>query len=350
MWQPILLKMKIVIDDKVRFLGHVFEKKTETIFLPASKIDNIAVKDADALIIRTRTLCNETLLKHSKVKFIGTATIGFDHIDTEYCKQNNIFFTNAPGCNSGSVAQYIASALVTISQKLGFGLEGKTLGVIGAGNVGKKVIKVAKALKMNILVNDQPQFENGNNVFNNTSIQVIQQQADIITFHVPLTIDGKYKTLKMCNLDFLSKLKPSAVVINSSRGAVVDNNDLLKALKQKLIAAAVLDVWENEPNINIDLMNSCLLATPHIAGYSVDGKANASQQVVEKLSNFFNLGITPWKPDTSDYQGFSLNYNNLNPHDILKSYNINNDSEKLKNNPEKFEFFRGNYPIRREEL
>lgn len=342
--------MKIVIDDKVRFINNLFDNKAVTIFKSGSAIDFETVKDADALIIRTRTPCDKNLLQGSKVKFIGTATIGYDHIDTNFCKENNIFFTNAPGCNSGSVAQYIASVLINISTHYGINLENKTIGVVGAGNVGKKVIKVAKALKMNVLVNDPPLQKSGNKDFDFCDIETLQKNADIITFHVPLTTEGEYKTLKICNLDFIKKLKPTAIIINSSRGAVVDNLDLLNALNGGEIFTAILDVWENEPNINLKLLEKCFIATPHIAGYSVDGKANASMQIVRKLSDFFNLNLSNWQPNTSDYQEFCLTYEKLNPENILKSYNVMDDCIKLKNNPEKFEFFRGNYPPRRENL
>lgn len=343
--------MKIVCDNKVRFLGNVFDGIADTIFVPGRDITPEIVKDADALIVRTRTNCNKDLLNNSAVKFIGTATIGYDHIDTNYCEQNHIFWTNAPGCNSGSVCQYIASVLVSISTHYGIDLKTKTIGVIGAGHVGAKVIKAAKLLGMNVLVNDPPLLLSGNKEYDFCSLVYLLQHSDFVDIHVPYTASGEFATHHLCNNDFISRMKDGAVLINSSRGAVADNQAVLTALTNNKLLTAVLDVWENEPDINRELLNRVFIGTPHIAGYSVDGKANATMQIVRSLSKFFNLGLDNWTPDTSEYQGFLLNYDNVADFEsVTQSYNVLADSQLLKSSPEKFEYFRENYPTRRERL
>ena len=343
--------MKIVCDNKVRFLDGVFNNIADIEFVAGREISADTVKDADALIVRTRTICNEQLLKGSNVKFIGTATIGYDHIDTQYCEQNNIFWTNAPGCNSGSVCQYIVSVLTCMAIHYGFELKDKTIGVIGAGHVGAKVIKAAKQLGMNVLVNDPPLQLSGNKDYDFCSLDYLLQQADIVDIHVPYTASGEFATHHLCNDAFISKMKDGAVIINSSRGAVTDNQAVLAALNNNKLLTVVLDVWENEPDINRELLNRVYVGTPHIAGYSVDGKANATMQIVRSLSKFFNLGLDNWIPDTRQYPGVSLNYDQMNDYKlVLRSYNVMYDSIKLKTSPEKFEYFRENYPTRREKL
>ena len=340
--------MKIVCDNKVRFLDGVFNNIADIEFVAGREISADTVKDADALIVRTRTICNEQLLKGSNVKFIGTATIGYDHIDTQYCEQNNIFWTNAPGCNSGSVCQYIVSVLTCMAIHYGFELKDKTIGVIGAGHVGAKVIKAAKQLGMNVLVNDPPLQLSGNKDYDFCSLDYLLQQADIVDIHVPYTASGEFATHHLCNDAFISKMKDGAVIINSSRGAVTDNQAVLAALNNNKLLTVVLDVWENEPDINRELLNRVYVGTPHIAGYSVDGKANATMQIVRSLSKFFNLGLDNWIPDTRQYPGVSLNYDQMNDYKlVLRSYNVMYDSIKLKTSPEKFEYFRENYPTRR---
>ena len=343
--------MKIVCDNKVRFLGDVFNGVAETVLVPGRDITPEIVKDADALIVRTRTNCNEQLLSQSSVKFIGTATIGYDHIDTSYCEQNNIFWTNAPGCNSGSVCQYIVSVLICLSDKYGFDLNYKNLVVIGAGHVGAKVVKAAKLLGMNVLVNDPPLQISGSNDFDFCSLDYLLQNADIVDIHVPYSTSGEFATHHLCNQDFLNKMTDGSILINSSRGPVADNAALLSALESKKLLTAVLDVWENEPNINLELLNRVFIGTPHIAGYSVDGKANATMQIVRSLSKFFNLGLNNWVPDTSEYQGINLDYAHIADYKtVINSYNVLQDSANLKSQPDKFEYLRENYPVRRESL
>jgi erythronate-4-phosphate dehydrogenase len=281
--------MKIVADDKIPFLRGALEQMAEVLYVPGKDIRNETIRDADALLVRTRTKCNGDLLKDTKVRFIGTATIGFDHIDTHYCEKNGIVWTNAPGCNSSSVQQYIVSALLKLSKDHSFSLEGKTIGIVGVGNVGSKVEKAARILGMNVMLNDPPRARReGNRKF--VLLGDILYNADIITAHVPLNVVGEDKTYHLFNEKSFKKMRKGTWFINSSRGEINDTTSLRRALSSDKIRA-VIDVWENEPDIDNGLMHLAFLATPHIAGYSTDGKANGTAMVVNSLCEFFGLPL-----------------------------------------------------------
>lgn len=342
--------MKVIIDNKIPFINGIIEglgEKTpkEVIYVPGMKFTPEIVRDADALIIRTRTHCNRELLEGSKVRFIATATIGFDHIDTDYCREAGISWTNAPGCNSGSVEQYIHSTLLLLEKVKGFVLKDKCIGVIGIGNVGSKVCRVAQELGMRVLKNDPPRADKeGKEGF--TDLETIARECDVITFHTPLNKEGKYKTYHLADRYFFDSLKKRPVVINTSRGEVIENNALLSALNNQLINEAVIDVWENEPDINLDLLNKVFIGTPHIAGYSADGKANATRMSLESFCRFFeispNFEINPPVPEITEI---------IAPTEAdayLQTYDPRKDSEALKRHPELFEQLRGDYPLRRE--
>jgi erythronate-4-phosphate dehydrogenase len=347
--------MKIVADDKIPFLKGLLEPFAEMVYLPGNKIDKEAIKDADALIVRTRTNCNEALLKDSKVKIIATATIGYDHIDTQWCEDNGILWNNAPGCNSGSVMQYIASLFVHLSQKHNFQFEDRTLGVIGVGNVGRKIVKVGEALGMRIVMNDPPYVQQHNSC-GYISLEGLLHEADIISLHVPLSYEGVFKTFQLINENILNKVLPGTIVINSSRGDVVDGNALLKSIESGKLQGAVLDVWENEPNIDLHLIEKLDIATPHIAGYSADGKANGTIMAVKAINNFFRFGeinfnaIQIPKPLNPIIE---INCKGISDQEILcraikATYQVKTDDNNLRNNPAGFENQRGNYPVRRE--
>ncbi|MDP3582352.1 MAG: 4-phosphoerythronate dehydrogenase, partial [Ignavibacteria bacterium] len=289
-------RIKIVADDKIPFLKGVLEPFADVIYLPPKEISRETVKDADALLVRTRTKCNADLLENLSVKFIATATIGFDHIDGAYCDANKIRWMSAPGCNSSSVQQYIASALVTIAANKKFKLSDKTIGIVGVGNVGSKVEKLASALGMKVLLNDPPRArKEGGEKF--VSLDELVEKSDIITFHVPLNKAGVDKTFHLADEKFFEKFNKSKIMINSSRGEVVETNALKLAVKDGSVSDLVLDVWENEPNIDSELLELTDIATPHIAGYSADGKANGTAICVNALSEYFNLGLEKnWYP------------------------------------------------------
>lgn len=347
--------IKIVVDDKIPFLKGALEPFAEVVYFPGKDINSAILRDADALVIRTRTLCNKELLEGTKVKLIATATIGFDHIDTEYCQQNNIQWTNASGCNSGSVMQYMASALVQLSIKHGFEFSEKTIGIVGHGNVGSKVSKLASAMGFNVLINDPPLHRSGA-LPNAVSLNEIIEKADIITFHVPLNNQGEDKTLHMVNEEFLEYIKPSVILINSSRGGVIDTIALKEALKNKQIKGAVLDVWENEPAIDLELLDLVDFATPHIAGYSADGKANGTAMSMQAVSDFFNFGLQNWfPPNVPMPQNTALTIENLTNTEknilsqcILSTYDIQSDHKRFVKSVDTFENQREEYPLRRE--
>ncbi|HYQ57452.1 MAG TPA: 4-phosphoerythronate dehydrogenase, partial [Draconibacterium sp.] len=282
--------MKIIIDNKIPYIKGALEPFAEVIYLPGSETTPAVVKDADALITRTRTICNRELLQGSKVKFIATATIGYDHIDTDYCRAAGIEWTNAPGCNAESVNQYIASALFSWSMRKRTDLAGLTIGIIGVGNVGKRIERTCRILGMNVLLNDPPRERmEGSDHF--VSLEKIQKDADIITFHVPLNTAGKDTTFHLVNEDFLQKLGKKPLIVNSCRGEVVDSEAVYNSIESNDITGFVADCWENEPDINLDLLNLCEYGTPHIAGYSKDGKANGTKMSVQAISKFFGLEI-----------------------------------------------------------
>ena len=348
-------KIRIVADDKIPFLKGALEPFAELIYYPGKEINNEMLKDVDALITRTRTKCNKNLLEGANVKFIATATIGFDHIDTRYCAAKGIKWTNAPGCNSGSVMQYIASALIRLSIKHQFILSEKTIGIVGHGNVGSKIARLALALGMKVLVNDPPLQRKGE-LPNSVSIEEIREKADIITFHVPLNREGIDKTFHLVDEFFLKSVKPGCIIINSSRGEVVDELALKNALKDKTLKGAVLDVWENEPHIDLELLGLLDLATPHIAGYSADGKANGTAMSVQAISDFFGFGLQNWFPSSvpmpqnpeitieTDGKADQEIFTKL----ILTTFDIMGDDGRLRNSVETFEKQRGDYPMRRE--
>ncbi|MFV0376258.1 MAG: 4-phosphoerythronate dehydrogenase PdxB [Mangrovibacterium sp.] len=347
--------MKFIIDDKIPYILGVLEPFGEVVYLPGSKTTADVVRDADALITRTRTICNEKLLNGSAVKFIATATIGFDHIDTAYCDKARIEWTNAPGCNSKSVEQYIASTLFVLAQKHSFKLKGKTIGVVGVGQVGSKVAHFCEIIGMKVLLNDPPRARTeGPERF--VSLSEIQKQADFITIHVPLNMEGEDATYQLANSNFFHNLPTKPFVINSCRGEVVDSTAAKAALKEGLISGLVLDCWENEPDIDLGLLAACDIATPHIAGYSKDGKANGTSMSIQATSRFFGLGIDNWvcpnielpQQTKIKINGLGLSEEDILAKAVLATYDIRNDDAALRVNPQDFEKLRGDYPVRRE--
>ena len=348
--------MKVVIDDKIPFIKGVLEPYAEVVYLPGAKFTRSDVIDADALIVRTRTKCNEALLKGASVKFIATATIGYDHIDTAWCEANGIKWTNAPGCNSGSVHQYMASIFATLSTHFDFRFEDKTLGVVGVGNVGTKVAQLGEALGMKVLMNDPPRAEKeGPAQF--VPLDEILSMSDLITLHVPLNCSGAHQTYHLFDEATFGQLPYRTILINSSRGEVVDNAVLKNALKNRKIGAAALDVWENEPGIDPELLPLLNIATPHIAGYSADGKANGTAMSIQELSRFFGIPLNNWYPSEIPFPAqplhFELDCTGKSLQQCLceaiwYTYTVNDDDGCLRTSPETFEKQRGNYPVRRE--
>lgn len=336
--------MKVVIDNKIPYIREAMEALAdEVVYLPGKEITASVVRDADALITRTRTQCNRQLLEGSKVRFIGTATIGFDHIDTEYCREAGITWSNCPGCNAGAVEQYLHSVLLLLQQEKHVELKDACLGIVGVGHVGSHILSLAERLGMRILLNDPPRADHGEEGF--VSLETLARKCDIITFHTPLERNGEYRTFHLADRDFFHSLRKKPYIINTSRGEVVETEAILEALDKGLIGGAVLDVWENEPHINLELLDKVFIGTPHIAGYSADGKANATRMVLEAFCRFFgkemNFHIAAPEQPHREYDSDERVRQ-------LQMYNPHDDCDMLRAHPELFEQLRGDYVLRKE--
>jgi erythronate-4-phosphate dehydrogenase len=347
--------IKIVADNKIPFLKGALERVAKVEYLPGAEISRSHLLDADGLITRTRTICNRDLLEGTSIRFIASATIGYDHIDTDYCREKGIGWTNAPGCNSSSVEQYIVSTLLWLAMQRSLDLRALCLGVIGVGNVGRKVAAAARAMGMKVMLNDPPRERaEGNAEF--VSLEKLKEQADIISLHVPLNKGGLDNTEHLVNQKFLTHLKSGAILINTSRGAVVDEAALLEGIRSGKLSDVILDVFATEPIINQELLDALTLATPHIAGYSLDGKANGTTMSVRAVSRFFKLGLDDWSPATMPVPQIPELLADASESDLYEllwevynqSYDVSSDDQRLRAAPDSFEILRGEYPFRRE--
>lgn len=351
--------VRIVIDENISFAGETFSSFGEVRLMHGRKIDNSALKDADALIVRSITDVNEKLLKGTPVKFVGTATIGTDHIDTDYLKKNKIAFASAKGCNADAVAEYVFTALASLANEKGITLKGKTLGVIGVGNIGSRVSRFGRALGMEVIKNDPPlKRETDSSEFASLEEAL---KCDIVTFHVPLNMEGVDKTYHLLNSGNLSILKPGTVLINASRGQVIDNKALLMHMESRPDMNVILDVWENEPAISSKLLEKVYVGTPHIAGYSLEGKVNGTVIIRDALCSFLECAdcFNPSLPEVED-QVIEID-GNASTEAVLfaaftKVYNIKDDDRLMRRIPELlpeesghyFDELRKNYRLRRE--
>jgi erythronate-4-phosphate dehydrogenase len=349
-------QLHIVADNKIPFLQGVLEPYAKVDYLPGAKISPTDVAGADALFTRTRTRCNAALLDNSRISLIATATIGYDHIDTAYCEASGIRWVNAPGCNASSVQQYIAAAILAWVRQQGLRLADTTLGVVGVGNVGSKVAKAGDALGMRVLLNDPPRADReGDTGF--TALNELLRQSDIVTCHTPLTREGPYATWRLASDAFFGQMKAGAFFINSSRGAVADPEALKRACQTKL-AGFALDVWDGEPEVDPLLLEKAFVATPHIAGYSSDGKANGTAACVRAFGGFFGLdSLLDWYPGCIppppmprclDIDCEGRTDEEVLYEAVMHTYPLCEDSRRLKEAPQRFELLRGDYWVRRE--
>lgn len=322
--------MKFVIDDKIPYIRPYIEAIGECTYLPGAQISHADLVEADALIVRTRTKVNKALLEGTKVRLVVTATIGFDHIDTAYLHDAGIRWTNCPGCNATSVAQYV-EALLPAHASLG---RRGVLGLVGCGHVGSAVKAMAERLGWEVRVSDPP-----------LGMTDDLSEADVITFHVPLTTDGPCPTHHMASDAFFRSLRRKPVVINAARGGVVDEAALLRAMDAGLVGLVAIDTWENEPHIDAELLRRATIATPHIAGYSANGKANATLMTLRAVCEAFGIGEDVVAlPSTAR----ALLEEALGVLPDLPPYHPSVDSAALKAAPDKFEYLRGHYPLRLE--
>ena len=344
--------MKIVADDTIPFLKGIAEPEAEVIYLPAKGFTPEAIRDADVLIVRSIDKCTPALLSGSSVQLITTATIGFDHIDTHYCETHGIAWENAPGCNAPSVGQYVFASLLALALRRGETLEGKTLGIVGVGHVGREVERLASTWNMRILRNDPPRAEaEGQKGF--VSLEEIAAESDIVTLHVPFTREGRYPTYHLAHAGFFQMMKRGAWFINSCRGAVHDTEALIQAKKSGIVGGIILDCWENEPDISPELLGLSDLATPHIAGFSADGKATATRMCLEAIERFFHIRfsrlaeVTPPAPACPE-----IDLNAFADHRVarafLQTFNPEIVDKRLRNNPSQFEYLRNHYDHPRE--
>lgn len=341
-------RLKIVADKAIPFLEGVFDPYADMTYLPGDKIGPENVRDADVLMVRTRTKCNADLLEGSKVKFIATATIGTDHIDFPYCDSKGIVVRNAPGCNAGGVMEYVFSALYGLASRKSISLQGDTIGIIGVGHVGSLIERMGRALGFRILKCDPPRAE-AEGSFGFCDLEYLLQNSQIVTLHVPLN----ETTRGMADSEFFSLMQPGAFFINAARGEVVCD-DALKAAIPKL-GPVIIDTWNHEPDIDLDLMDKVAIATPHIAGYSYQGKQNGTAAAVRAVAHYF--GITELyeffpKTDLPENEAVKLDLKGLNQGEIASvlqyNYPIFTDDFMLRLNPENFDKLRSEYNYRRE--
>jgi erythronate-4-phosphate dehydrogenase len=330
--------MKIVVESHIPYIKGLLEPFGEVSYVETSLIDSSTVSDADALIVRTRTRCDAALLDGSKVKFIGTATIGTDHIDLGYCRDNGITVCNAPGCNAPAVAQYVMSVIGNYMQMRGITQTSTlTLGVVGVGHVGSIIARWAKQLGFKVLLNDPPRAEK--EYFDCCAdLDEVVANSDIITFHTPLTREGRFATWHLCDADFLGKLGKCRLIINAARGGICDNNAL-----QSWNGDVAIDCWENEPGISRQLLAKAFVATPHIAGYSSEGKRRATAMIIKAINSHFGINA-PVPYVSAPYLGAA----DVTLAGIMQSYNPLADTAVLKSQPENFENLRNHYNLRHE--
>jgi erythronate-4-phosphate dehydrogenase len=350
--------LKLLVDENIAFPREAFSQFGEVILKSGREITNKLLSNTEALIVRSITKVDKSLLENTDVKFVGTATIGTDHIDLNYLEEKGIAFADAQGCNANSVAEYVFTALSKIATEKKLSLKEMSIGVIGVGNVGSKVVNFAEAVGLKVLKNDPPKERAG---IGSGYVSLDEAlTADIITFHVPLSKKGIDKTFHLLDEEGLNRLKEGTILFNTSRGPVVDNLALLDLTNKKELMA-VLDVWEGEPKINTELMQKVYAGTPHIAGYSYEGKVNGTKIIYDALCEF--TGKQPsWKPRLPDVENCEITFPDKGSieerlhHIFNRVYNIEHDDEKMRKlfdmdtetGGKYFDALRKKYPLRRE--
>ncbi|MCE5339598.1 MAG: 4-phosphoerythronate dehydrogenase PdxB [Planctomycetaceae bacterium] len=350
--------MKIIADENIPFVKECFSSAGNVTTVHGRKISKDILQDADALLVRSITKVNKDLLDGTNIKFVATATIGFEHIDIDYLKSKNISFASAPGSNANSVAEYVTSTLLNLAEKYHFDISKKSIGIVGVGNVGSRVEKKAKALGMKVVLNDPPLKRLSGDEKYRPLNEILD--CDIITLHTPLTKDGIDKTYHLADENFLAAMKDGAILFNTCRGGVHDTAALKKAIATKKLSACVLDVWEKEPDIDVELLEMVDFGTPHIAGYSYDGKVVGMIMIYEAFCRFFNIQAKHTAKDFLPPAQISeiVIKNEKSPllFAVNTLYNISKDDANLrqmKNEPADkrgayFDSLRKNYPVRRE--
>lgn len=359
--------MKIVCSTNMPYAEEAFSTLGDTVLKDGRSITAKDVRDADLLIIRSTTKVDADLLKNSSVRFIGTGTIGIDHMDIPLLEKNGITWCGSPGCNANSVAEYIVSSLLALDNRHELTLAGETIGIIGVGNVGSLVAQKAKALGMNVLLNDPPRQRSageraqgtedaGRKIEAFVELDELLHDSHFVTMHVPLTDNGDFPTRQMANDEFFHKMRPGTIFINSARGAVMNTDALLAAMDEGLVSHAIIDTWENEPKIRKDLLDHVDIGTPHIAGYSFDGKVMGTLMVYKEACRF--LGQKPtWSPDAllpePPVPAINIDVSSMTDEQALwkivqQVYNVEVDEAALRAKPGNFDQLRRDYYERRE--
>lgn len=341
--------MKIIIDSAIPYIQGVLEPYFDVVYRQGSKITKEDIISCDAMFIRTRTICNRELLEGSNVKFIGTATIGIDHIDLQYCEQNGIYVSNAAGCNAMAVAQWVLAAITEYCKTTPVIPNKTTIGVIGVGNVGSLVANLFDDMGFIVLRNDPPRALRDAD-FYSLPLEDLLEKSDFLTFHTALTTDGDFPTYHLLNSSNIKLLNSSATVLNASRGGVIDELALIDAYDRGNIINMMIDVWEGEPNINLELLKRAKVATSHIAGYSQQGKANATGMIVKEIAERFGIWqLVDWYPSEVGRLvcPTAISWSNLRRLMPLY-YDISVDTNALKSAPKNFEALRDNYKYRKE--
>ncbi|HIB31308.1 MAG TPA: 4-phosphoerythronate dehydrogenase [Candidatus Thioglobus sp.] len=332
--------MKLIIDDACYAYDEIFSQFGEIVTMAGRDINTVSVKDADVLIVRSRTKVNEELLKGSSVKFVGSTVAGLDHVDEDYLQANNIKFFSAQGCNSMAVAEFVIATILNLAKKHNFNYQEKTLGIIGVGNVGSRLAAKAELLGIKTLLND-PIRQNKENLPNFVDLDTALS-ADIVTFHTPLTFDGDYPSYKLLHEDNFHNITDQTILFNAARGGVI----VEEIWEKTRTLENIIDCWENEPNINQNLQKTAYLASPHIAGHSVDAKFMGSFMVYKALCKFLDENQQESIKNLINPGVLTLLSDNLL--DCLNEiYDFKQDTKAIQN-LENFEFYRRNYPIRYE--
>ncbi|MGM0564743.1 MAG: 4-phosphoerythronate dehydrogenase [Pseudomonadota bacterium] len=349
--------MKIVADENIPFLHECFGQVGEVVALNGRHLTRSDVADADALIVRSVTRVNRDLLAESPVRFVGSCTIGIDHIDTDYLDERGILFASAPGSNADSAAQYTLCALLTLSERFALDWSQLTLGVIGFGNVGSRVVQLAEALGCKTLACDPPLAERGKEGL--ASCEQVASEADVLSFHVPLTRNGRHPTWRMINRDLLERMHERGILINCARGDIIDSEALIEDIGHRG-RRAVIDVWPNEPRVDERLLSMVQIATPHIAGYSLDGKLRGTEMVYGAFCRALNIDAPAPAIDLEEPEVIHIPEGASIVEAVLlacrQSYDIVADDEALREllvqpKAEQGAFFdrlRKHYPVRRE--
>lgn len=355
--------MKIVCAETV-LLGHeAFSHAGKTVVVPDREITHDHLHDADALIVRSKTKITRELLEHTPVKFVGTATAGTDHMDTQWLESKGIYWCAAPGCNANSVSEYLVAALLVLGRRHGFDLDGKTIGVVGCGNVGSRVARKCRGMGMNVLRNDPPLAAvSADPDF--MPLEAMLPECDIVTLHVPLVKHKPWPTERMANYLFFEQLKPGAIFINAARGSVCDYDALLAARQGGAVSRTIIDVWNPEPVFRTDVLKLTDIATPHIAGHSYEGKLNGTVACHNELCNFFeihkhwNVADSLPEPDIPNLEIDCTGRDDDEVlHEIIKQvYNIETDDTHIReaavpceiDRARNFDALRKNYRTRRE--